>query len=86
MNDIKNDAREITETAKAKANTIRVVANSEYQRIKEEARIIGLANSFRSLNITEEEKKISFDYLRALINNGKVRLNINFDQLIAGKL
>ncbi|XP_045165705.1 uncharacterized protein LOC123529441 [Mercenaria mercenaria] len=86
VKEIKNQAREITSNATAKANLITRVANADYRKSIEEARIIGLARCLSSLNITDEEKKISFDYLRALLDNGKVRLNINFDQLIAGKL
>lgn len=83
---IKNEATEVIQNATAQANLNRSIANSEYNRIREEAKIIGLVRALKNLNITEQEKKLSFDYLKALMNNGKVKLTVDFDKLIAGNL
>lgn len=86
VKEIKNAANEVVQNATAEANLIRNVAWADYHKTRETARIHGLANSLNTLNITEEQKKISFDYFRTLMKNKNVHLSVDFETLIAGKL
>lgn len=82
---IKNNATEVTANATAQASLIQRIANSDYNRMTEEAKITGLVSALKKLKITEQDKKLSYDYLRVLLGNENVRLAVNFEKLLIGK-
>ncbi|WAQ94051.1 hypothetical protein MAR_006522 [Mya arenaria] len=86
VNAVKNNATEINQEAIATADGERKIANADYQSYIEGARAIGLRNLYERLNITDQEHKNSFDYLRTLVRFNKARLAVDFDQKIVGNL
>lgn len=84
--DIKNQAKEIRETATAESEKIKVVSEADYTNSIEKARGTGLSGLYTSLGINTTEHKNSFDYLRTLRGLGHVHLTVDFQQRIAGRL
>lgn len=86
VKDIKNNATEITQNAQAEANKIITIAQAEKASAVEAARANGLKLLFENLNITEQEKKDTFNYLHSLKGFNKAKLTVDFQQRIAGNL
>lgn len=82
VQDIRNQASEISENATAQSNLIRAKAVAEAQAIIEEAHSTGLAMMYETLNITTPEQKASLNYLRTLRDHQDVYMSINFNSLV----
>ncbi|KAJ8019937.1 hypothetical protein HOLleu_41726 [Holothuria leucospilota] len=82
VQDIQNQASEISENATAQSNLIRARAVAEAQAIIEEAHSTGLAMMYETLNITTPEQKASLNYLRTLRDHQDVYMSINFNSLV----
>lgn len=83
---IDNMADVITQSASANATLIRKLANADGKLMVENARIEGLKSLYSQLNITNEDHKTAFDYLRTLKNKEQTQLAIDFQSYIAGNL
>ena len=86
MAEIKNQAKEIRESAESESKKIRVVSEAEYLSIVEKARGTGLKKLYDSLGIRTQEQKNSFDYLRTLRGLDNIHLTVDFQQRIAGSI
>ena len=86
VKDIENDAAEIREGAIATSHLIGTQSSANATQIRENARTDGLKQLYEKLGFTDDEKKNSFDYLRTLMESDKIKLAVDFDQLIAGPL
>ncbi|XP_045168927.2 uncharacterized protein LOC123531754 [Mercenaria mercenaria] len=84
--EIKNQAKEIRETATAESQKVKVVSGADYTSTVEKARGAGLRQLYTSLGINKTEHKNSFDYLRTLRGLDNIHLTIDFQQRIAGTL
>ncbi|XP_060584087.1 uncharacterized protein LOC132740237 [Ruditapes philippinarum] len=84
--EIKNQAKEIRESAESESQKIRVVSEAEYLSTIEKARGTGLRKLYDSLGIKTQEQKNSFDYLRTLRGLDHVHLTVDFQQRIAGSI
>lgn len=84
--DIKNQAKEVRESAEATAQKIKVVSGADYTSEIEKARSTGLKKLYDGLGINTQEQKNSFDYLRTLRGLDNVHLTVDFQQRIAGSL
>ncbi|XP_045167398.2 uncharacterized protein LOC123530708 [Mercenaria mercenaria] len=84
--DIKNQAKEIRESATAESQKIKVVSEAEYTGAIEVARGTGLKKLYNSLGINTQEQKNSFDYLRTLRGLDNVHMTVDFQQRIAGNI
>lgn len=82
-NGINNAAVEITQNATAKATIIHAKANAEALLMVEKARDTGLSYIYQQLNITKEEHKSSFNYLRTLRGQKNVKFNVGYNTLMA---
>jgi len=82
-NEINNEAAEITQNATAKATIIRAKADAEALLIVEKARDSGLSYIYQKLNITKEEHKNAFNYLRTLRGQKNVKFNVGYSTLMA---
>ncbi|XP_052773938.1 uncharacterized protein LOC128212495 isoform X2 [Mya arenaria] len=80
---IKNNAREVSRLATAQAEYIGTSATASYTNVVETARSRGLTLLYSTLNISQQAHKSSFDYLRALKENKQVHLTVDFQQRIA---
>lgn len=83
---IKNQAKEIRQSAEATSEKIKVVSGAEYTSTIEKARATGLKQLYTDLKINTQEQKNSFDYLRTLRGLDNVHLTVDFQQRIAGSL
>lgn len=83
---IKNEAAEIKEQAAAQSKLIKVTSEANYTAIVETARSQGLNLLYTYLNITDQEHKNSFDYLRTLRSLDNVHLTVDFQQRIVGSM
>lgn len=81
--EINNEAAEITQNATAKATIIRAKADAEALLIVEKARDVGLSYIYQKLNITKEEHKNAFNYLRTLRGQKNVKFNVGYSTLMA---
>ena len=86
MFDIKNDAREITESGRATAQLVRATSEANYTSILESSRADGLKEAFATMGVTGQDYKNSMDYLRTLRGKDNAHLTVDFQQRIAGKL
>lgn len=84
VNELENNATEIKQNAQAEADKILAIAEAEYVKTIEAARVYGLKLMFDNLGITEQEKKDTFNYLYSLRGSDKVHLTVDFQQRIAG--
>lgn len=82
-NEINNAAIEITQNATAEATIIRAKANAEALLMVEKARDTGLSYIYQELNITKEEHKSSFNYLRTLRGQKNAKFNVGYNTLMA---
>jgi len=82
-NEINNEAAEITQNATAKATILRAKADAEALLIVEKARDSGLSYIYQNLNITKEEHKNAFNYLRTLRGRKNVKFNVGYSTLMA---
>ncbi|XP_031562107.1 uncharacterized protein LOC116297923 [Actinia tenebrosa] len=80
---IKNEAQVISQNASAQAELSKTRARSQALVKVEKARNSGLGIIHNRLNITIEQHKASFNYLRALRDHKSVALNVNYDTLMA---
>ncbi|XP_045169648.2 uncharacterized protein LOC123532306 [Mercenaria mercenaria] len=84
--DIKNQAKEIRQSAESESKKIQVVSEADYLSTVEKARGTGLKKLYDSLGIRTQEQKNSFDYLRTLRGLDNVHLTVDFQQRIAGSI
>ncbi|XP_063412525.1 uncharacterized protein LOC134695238 [Mytilus trossulus] len=84
--EIENEAKEINQNATAQAALVQSIARANYTALLETARSEGLKQVFSSLNITQQDKKNSFDYLRTIRGLDKLHLTVDYQQRIAGNL
>lgn len=84
--DIKNQAKEIRETATAESQKIKVFSEADYTSTIEKARGLGLKHLYVGLGINTSEHKNSFDYLRTLRGLEHIHLTVDFQQRIAGNV
>ncbi|XP_060584044.1 uncharacterized protein LOC132740200 [Ruditapes philippinarum] len=84
--EIKNQAKEIRETATSQSQKIKVVSEADYTNTIETARGSGLKQLYTSLGINSTEHKNSFDYLKTLRGLANVHLTVDFQQRIAGNV
>ncbi|VDI09261.1 Hypothetical predicted protein [Mytilus galloprovincialis] len=84
--EIENEAKEISQNATAQAALVQSIARANYTALLETARSEGLKLVFSSLNITQQDKKNSFDYLRTIRGLDKLHLTVDYQQRIAGNL
>ncbi|KAJ8019807.1 hypothetical protein HOLleu_41547 [Holothuria leucospilota] len=82
VQDINNEATEISQNATAHSDLIRARAEAEAQAIIESAHSNGLAYMYETLNITSEEQKASLNYLRTLRDHQNVHMSVNFQSLV----
>lgn len=82
-NAILNEAKEITQNATAQSAVIAATANAQALVKVEQARNSGLSLIYQRLNITTEQHKASFAYLRALRNHEGAQFNVNYNTLMA---
>ena len=82
-NHIINQATEISQNATAHSAVILAKARAQSLLLVEKARSSGLKLIFERLNITSEEHKTSFHYLRTLRDHNKAKLNVNYQTLMA---
>lgn len=82
-NEINNEAAEIAQNATAEATVIRAKAEAEALLTVEKARDAGLSYIYKKLNITKEEHKSSFNYLRTLRGQQNVKFNVGYSTLMA---
>lgn len=80
---IKNEAQVIAQNASAQAELTKTRARSQALVKVEKARNSGLGIIHSRLNITTEQHKASFNYLRTLRAHKNVELNVNYDTLMA---
>lgn len=80
-NKIYNEAREISQNASAQAAVIAAKAKADALGIVEKARSDGLKNMYTTLEITTDEEKAAFNYLRSLRQNRNVKLNVGYQSL-----
>jgi len=81
---IMNKANIVKNTAYQKRDLILSEARANASATVENARSEGLKHLYDELNIADNEKRATFDYLRTLKGKDNVHLMVNFDQLIAG--
>ncbi|XP_071149372.1 uncharacterized protein [Mytilus edulis] len=84
--EIENEAKEISQNATAQAALVQSIARANYTALLETARSEGLKLVFSSLNIIQQDKKNSFDYLRTIRGLDKLHLTVDYQQRIAGNL
>ncbi|XP_005090572.1 uncharacterized protein LOC101853991 [Aplysia californica] len=84
VHDIKNQAKEVRETAQAQSKLINTVSQANYTATVEKARSEGLKHLYQRLNIVDQDTKNSFDYLRTLRGLDHVHLTVDFQQRIVG--
>ena len=82
-NEINNEAAEIAQNATAEATIIRAKADAESLLTVERARDAGLSYIYQQLNITKEEHKSAFNYLRTLRGQKNVKFNVGYTTLMA---
>lgn len=82
VQDINNEAAELSQNATAQSDLIRARAEAEAQAIIESAHSSGLAYMYETLNITSEEQKASLNYLRTLRDHQHVHMSVNFESLV----
>lgn len=82
VQDIQNQASELSQNATAQSDLIRARAVAQAQAVVEGAHSEGLALMFSRLNITSQEQKASLNYLRTLRDHQQVYMSINFDSLV----
>lgn len=78
-----NEAKEITQNATAQSTLITATAKAQALVKVEKARNSGLSLIYQRLNITTEQHKASFTYLRALRNHDGAQYNVNYNTLMA---
>ncbi|CAC5368306.1 unnamed protein product [Mytilus coruscus] len=84
--EIENEAKEISQNATAQAALIQSIAQANYTAFLETARSEGLKQVFSSLQITQQDQKNSFDYLRTIRGLEKLHLTVDYQQRIAGNI
>ncbi|GFN73606.1 hypothetical protein PoB_000011200 [Plakobranchus ocellatus] len=84
VRDIKNQAAELREKARAESQQINTIARANYTAVVEKARSQGLKELYDSLGIKDQKTKSSFDYLRTLRGLNHVHLTVDFQQRIVG--
>ena len=82
MSQIKNEANEILEKAKADFNFIIDQAETNYSRIIENKHNDGLQKLFNELGFTSPKHKSSLNYIRTLREHEKVKYSIDFNTLV----
>ena len=82
-NEINNEAAEIAQNATAQVTVIRAKADAEALLKVEKARDTGLSYIYQQLNITKEEHKSSFNYLRTLRGKKNIKFNVGYTTLMA---
>ncbi|KAK3750814.1 hypothetical protein RRG08_037255 [Elysia crispata] len=84
VRDIKNQAAELREKARAESLQLETISKANYTVIVEKARSKGLKDLYTHLGITDQKTKSSFDYLRTLRGLDHVHLTVDFQQRIVG--
>ncbi|XP_076455532.1 uncharacterized protein LOC143290122 isoform X2 [Babylonia areolata] len=79
--DVLNKAAEIREAATAEAKKIRAVAEADYDKQVQMSYVEALKRFYGHLNITQEDHKLSFMYIRALDDISDNLYNLNYDKL-----
>ncbi|KAK7113030.1 hypothetical protein V1264_012393 [Littorina saxatilis] len=79
--EVLNRAAEIKEAANAEADKIRAVAEADFEKKVQASYAEALKKMYQRLNITQEDHKLSFMYIRALEDMSDNLYNINFDTL-----
>lgn len=75
--------KELSQVAIAKSSLITSKAQVAAEARLNAARSHGLNLVYSALNISEEEKKLSFDYLRTLTDSTKAKLFLDFQYMVA---
>lgn len=75
--------KELSQVAVAKSSLITSKAQVAAEARLNAARSHGLNLVYSALNISEEEKKLSFDYLRTLTDSTKAKLFLDFQYMVA---
>jgi len=83
MNELYNEAAQITQNSTSEATVIVAKANADALVEVEQARNTGLAEVFSSLGIKSEAHKASYIYLSALRRQENAKLNVNYNTLMA---
>ena len=83
MKRIESEATEIAQNAEARVELITDKARVEAKAIVERARTSGLSILYKALNITTEDEKKAFDYIRTLRNQKNSNIYIGFDTVVA---
>ncbi|KAL8607360.1 hypothetical protein ACOMHN_039510 [Nucella lapillus] len=79
--DILNKASEIREEATAEAQKIRDIAEADYDKQIQTSYAKALKKFYQHLNITREDHKLSFMYIRALEDISDNLYNLDYDKL-----
>lgn len=79
--DILNKASEIREAASAEAEKIRLIAEADYEKTVQMSFAGAMKKFYQQLNITQEDHKLSFMYIRALEDISDNLYNLNYDHL-----
>ena len=83
VNQIFNEAREIFQNATARAEVIIATAKAQALGRVEDQRAASLATLYTDAGISSASNKASFNYIRALRENQKNKLYLNFQSLQA---
>ena len=86
MENIRTEAKEISQNATAQSSLISSVAQANATAVVERARANGLRHLYSEAGITRADHRASFDYLRTLQGLDNVHLAVDYDQLIQGPL
>ncbi|XP_078702129.1 uncharacterized protein LOC144928043 isoform X1 [Branchiostoma floridae x Branchiostoma belcheri] len=81
---IENEAREISQNGTAQSSLITSRANAQAVAVVEDARNSGLSLIYNRLNLSSEDHKASFNYLRTLRDHESVHMSVNYNTLISG--
>ncbi|XP_066305257.1 uncharacterized protein [Branchiostoma lanceolatum] len=81
---IENEAREISQNATAQSGLITSRANAQAVAVVEDARNSGLSLIYTRLGLSNDDHKASFNYIRTLRDHESVYMSVNYNTLISG--
>ena len=84
VQEIQNQAKEISQQAEAESSQIGTIAAANYTATVEKARSQGLKGLYQRLGLNTQQLKNSFDYLRTLRTLDNVHFTVDFQQRIVG--
>ena len=84
VQEIQNQAKEISQQAEAQSGQIGTIAAANYTATVEKARSQGLKGLYQRLGLNTQQLKNSFDYLRTLRTLENVHFTVDFQQRIVG--